>query len=62
MTPGQRIARRLNCKRGMRMSETRMSDVLVKKAFTELSDDADKRTVISALAESLAESKANRSW
>ena len=38
------------------MSETRMSGVLVEKAFTELSENVDKRTVISALAQSLADS------
>ena len=38
------------------MSETRMSGVLVEKAFTELNENTDKRTVISALAQSLADS------
>lgn len=39
------------------MSETRMSDIIVKKAFTELAPDADKRSVITALAESLVSAK-----
>lgn len=39
------------------MSETRMSDIIVKKAFTELDASADKRTVITALAQSLASAK-----
>ncbi len=39
------------------VSANRMSQVIVTKAFTHLSPDADKRTVISALAEALARSK-----
>ena len=36
------------------MSTNRMSQVIAVKAFTALAPDADKRTVISALAEALA--------
>ena len=39
------------------MSAPRMSQVIVPKAFTHLSADADKRTVITTLAESLARAK-----
>lgn len=35
------------------MSETHMSEVVVDKAFIELPDDADKRTVITMLVKSL---------
>lgn len=39
------------------MSETRMSEIIVKKAYTELEAQADKRTVITALAKSLVAAK-----
>lgn len=39
------------------MSDTRMSDIIVKKAFTELDSQADKRTVITDLAKSLVNAK-----
>ena len=39
------------------MSAPRMSQVIVAKAFTHLSADADKRTVITNLAESLGRAK-----
>ena len=39
------------------MSAPRMSQVIVPKAFTHLSADADKRTVITTLADSLSRAK-----
>ncbi|TVR12040.1 MAG: PTS sugar transporter subunit IIA [Planctomycetota bacterium] len=39
------------------MTEMRMSEIIVKKAFTELEPNADKRTVIMALAKSLVSAR-----
>jgi hypothetical protein len=45
---------------GIVMNECRMSEVIVDKAFIDLPEAADKRTIISLMAESLAGSKWSR--